>query len=631
MTKLTVEEILDRVNKTETDRANYVKAAHQWQKWWEMDVWTTDWKDALKEGREQITLPTTYNVIGLAMRLFGSEPKIEVPSTGPTDADDATADLKARWLRAMFQVANAQQGRNVVQDILWQSLVRGRHAIKVAWIGDVLPEKLKDRRFKILLQVIDPLNVGIRRGPLYTDYAYHKYTQERSLAVQRYPGIKRFESFKRKAAAARGSKFMSEEVTVIDFWWTDDEGSVWNAVVVDDLFAKRPVKTDYPEVPIIEGYGDSAPVEDEELKGVSLLAPIGQLYQYSCRLASQIATGALYYFHPMLVVRNQDGLEANDFEIRPNQVIPQPAGTEIQVLSPQPNVPLAQALQGMVDAAIQQATFPNVMYGDAGNMQAGYGVSLLSDAARGRVHQVKFGLERTLESVCQLGLAIVEVFADPAGVSVWARSNPDDALYSVTLTPEDIGGKYDVKVTVTPTIPQDTIQRQTIGLRQVQDKIISREFYRRNLMELPTPDDEGVRVEVEGTLEDPAIRPKVMLDVLRTRYPNDWENIIKGTPLQQVADAEKAPPPPPPGMMGPPGPPQPPPLPPGPPPGMMGPLPPIQPPNPGLDGGGIPPELAGQMTPETMGLPPGMDPMLFAQLMGNPLPPGDELNMLGGT
>ena len=118
MTKLTVEEIQDRVNKTETDRANYVKAAHQWQKWWEMDVWTTDWKEALKEGREQITLPTTYNVIGLAMRLFGSDPKIEVPSTGPTDADDATADLKARWLRAMFQVANAQQDRNVTQDLL---------------------------------------------------------------------------------------------------------------------------------------------------------------------------------------------------------------------------------------------------------------------------------------------------------------------------------------------------------------------------------------------------------------------------------------------------------------------------------------------------------------------------------
>lgn len=631
MAKLTVEEIQERVNKTESDRATYVKAAYQWQKWWEMDVWTTSWKDALKEGREQITLPTTYNVVNLALRLFASEPKIEVPSAGPTDADDATADLKARWLRAMFQMANSQQGRNIVQDLLWQSLVRGRHAIKVAWIGDVLPEKLKDRRFKIMLQVIDPLNVGVRRGPIWTEYAYHKYTQERSLAVQRYPNIKRFESYKRKATGKNSGKFLSEEVTVIDFWYTEADGSVWNAVMVDDEFAKRPVKTDYPEVPILEGYGDSAPVDDEELKGISFLAPIGPLYQYACRLASQIATGALYYFHPMLVVRNQEGLEANDFEIRPNQVIPQPSGTEIQVLSPQPNVPLAQAIQGMVDAAIQQATFPNVMYGDAGSMQAGYGVSLLSDAARGRVRNVQFGLERTLETVCQIAMAVVEELGGPDGVSAWARSEPDDALYSVTLSPDDIKGKYDVKVTVTPTIPQDTVQRQTIGLRQVQDGIISKEFYRRNLMELPTPDDEGVRVEVEATLADPAIRSKVMLDVLRTRYPDDWRRIIAGTPLQQVAESEEQPPTPPspsgpppmpPGMMGG-GPMGPPPMPPGP----M----PIQPPNPGLDGGGIPPELAGQFTPEQMGLPPGLDPNLFAQLMGQPLPPGDELNnLLGG-
>ncbi len=47
-------------------------------------------------------------------------------------------------------------------------------------------------------------------------------------------------------------------------------------------------------------------------------------------------------------------------------------------------------------------------------------------------------------------------------------------------------------------------------------------------------------------------------------------------------------------------------------------------------GGGIPPEMQGQMTPEMMGLPANMDPIQFAQLTGRPMPPAEELNRLQG-
>jgi hypothetical protein len=47
-------------------------------------------------------------------------------------------------------------------------------------------------------------------------------------------------------------------------------------------------------------------------------------------------------------------------------------------------------------------------------------------------------------------------------------------------------------------------------------------------------------------------------------------------------------------------------------------------------GGGIPPEAQGQMTPELMGMPANMDPIMFAQMMGQPMPPGEELNRLQG-
>ena len=66
---------------------------------------------------------------------------------------------------------------------------------------------------------------------------------------------------------------------------------------------------------------------------------------------------------------------------------------------------------------------------------------------------------------------------------------------------------------------------------------------------------------------------------------------------------------------------------------MGGPGPgPIQPP--GIQGpmGGnlMPNQMQGVMEPESLGLPPNVDPTLFAQMMNNPLPPQEELNRLGG-
>lgn len=42
----------------------------------------------------------------------------------------------------------------------------------------------------------------------------------------------------------------------------------------------------------------------------------------------------------------------------------------------------------------------------------------------------------------------------------------------------------------------------------------------------------------------------------------------------------------------------------------------------------IPQQMQGGMEPEMLGLPPGGDPMLFQQLMGNPPTPGELRDQL---
>jgi hypothetical protein len=70
----------------------------------------------------------------------------------------------------------------------------------------------------------------------------------------------------------------------------------------------------------------------------------------------------------------------------------------------------------------------------------------------------------------------------------------------------------------------------------------------------------------------------------------------------------------------------------------MAPPPPIQPDQEliGPQGGGIPSEIQGLMGPQDVGLnpgggtPPGVDPLIFAELMNQPLPPQEELDILAG-
>jgi hypothetical protein len=58
-----------------------------------------------------------------------------------------------------------------------------------------------------------------------------------------------------------------------------------------------------------------------------------------------------------------------------------------------------------IDGAMQESTFPGVMYGKApGDLQAGFGVSLLADQAKGRIRAPLENLEFALAQVNEMVL-----------------------------------------------------------------------------------------------------------------------------------------------------------------------------------------------------------------------------------
>jgi transcriptional regulator of met regulon len=175
-------------------------------------------------------------------------------------------------------------------------------------------------------------------------------------------------------------------------------------------------------------------------------------------------------------------------------------------------------------------------------------------------------------------------------------------MFSETLTPGDIDGDYANLVSLAPTMSNDDAQRQTLGLRMVEAGIISKKTFRDKFMSIPFPDDEKLRIDTEQAEASGELAPAVMLRALMESYPNDWQELIRGTPVEEVARKT--------GVL---------------PAGGAPPMPPGAPP--------MPPGMQPPMSPEMMGILPGMEqqmPGVYQEMMGQPLPPDEELMRLAG-
>lgn len=530
-----LDEILFRVSDLESKRLDYVRAAETWEKMWMLKGFAETPEQALRDkAQEQVTLPTPFNVVMLAKRLISTDPRIEVPSNVAQDEDDQSAQRRERFLTGFWQRLNREQRRDIIADAAWQVLVRGRGVLEVKWVRESLPVNLRKRRLPILVRTLDPIKCGIKRGPLWTDYAYHKYVEERSTVMQRYPELKG------KQRREWNMRTGTDEVEIVDFWYTDQRnGDIWNAVVAEGEFVVKPFKTAYPDIPLIEFYGDSAPIDGEEWRGLSILHPLKQLWPYMNRLASQIGTGLLYYFWPAILVESESGVQVPDIDIKPGTTTTLPAGVKVNSLMNNVNMPLAQSMIGTIDGHMQMSTFPGVLYGQApGEIQAGYAVSMLADQARGRINQFRVNLETAIEHVNSLMLGLIEAYAGEDGCSIWGRAAGDGSIYQESITPFDIDGMYENIVQLTPELPTDQMQKLTMWMRLVESGIVSRRTMRDKAMDEILPSDEQLRIEVEQALASEMMKPKTALRALQAYFPDSWSEVIKATPLEQVMQQE---------------------------------------------------------------------------------------------
>lgn len=707
MQSMNIEELCGRVRTLEEENAEYVAHADAMERMWALvdeRLNRTLAESENADSQEKVTLPTPYNITILAERMFSNLPRVSVPSHKGEEDDDDRAKKVARWLMAFYQRVDKEFALSVFGSLIWQSIVLGRHVVEVRWIRDELPKAQRNRRLPILVRTHDPRYVYWEEDWRGTVFVARKY-RERWGSVYAFYGEKY--GLMEPPSAIEASDWL--ELT--QCWWMEADGSIWNAVYADfplytesghrsgeytNQYVKPPHKTKYPDIPIIVGYGDSAPVDKEAMRGLSMLHPLKEAWEYENRLASQIGTGLLWFFYPTIFIENTMGsIVPKDIKVNPGQTRVLPAGLKPNPMLVQTNMQMAQTQLNMVQTAIQQSSFPSVMYGDAGGLTAGYPMQILSQQARGRTNKIRRNLERTVERMGSLILAQVEAFGGKNGVRIWAEDPRDNELYTEVLTAEDIQGNYDNQVTLIPDVPEDNAQKIATWLRMVEVGIISRQTFRDKVLDVVgIPVDEDLRVAVEQALMDEQLRPKAMLRALQNYFPErSWELMIAGTQYEMMAQMEEewkrqeeerkkaqrqqkaqerfqrtgrvpagyqllpngtvvregemsptgpqssglppgGPPPSPMGAMGPQGP------------GPLG----MGPQGPGPLGmgtpqdtsgalqvpglPGLPPELAGQLMPEGMGLPPNLEatnPMLFQQLAGGRIGPAEEMRRIAGV
>lgn len=526
MTKaLECRDILERVQELRQQRAPFVRMANENEKMWKLELFERDAETVLKDDQMmQITSPVARNTVNLALRLMSVTPKIEIPSIDSKRDRDDRAELLERWLTAFWERSTRQTGKMLIRNQNWNVLALGGGGYYVQWVKDSLPEKLKTTHLPISIRVLDPRNMGVAGNPYFAEHAYHVHSEPLLSAARRYPALKtRFPEWESN---------YKRHVEVVDFWWRADDGGIWNAVLVENQFVLEPEETLYPDIPIIEVLGDSTPLEQHEWRSLSINDPIRETWRYSSRLMSQVATGLLNLFTPPLLAKTKTGAQIPDLAVGPNAITKLSNDVQLDALHIQPNAPLAQMMIGIVQGMIDQSTFPIVMYGDSGNMTAGFGVSILADQARGRIASFMENGEMGLERTNALVLALVDKLAGAEGVEVWGRNDADSKMYRTTLKPSDINGNYENMVSLQPQIPQDNIQRETLALRFGEAKVWSWRTIRDRVMSMATPSDEDQRIALETARQHPDIQNKLAVKAIIDGYPDEWMWMVQGTPLE---------------------------------------------------------------------------------------------------
>jgi hypothetical protein len=163
-----------------------------------------------------------------------------------------------------------------------------------------------------------------------------------------------------------------------------------------------------------------------------------------------------------------------------------------------------QNMLGMIMQRIAVGGLSPINFGELNQPLPYSGINLLTHSSQSVIEPRKFGVERDIEWI---GRELLTQFADGGfqALEVHGRTGTNE-YFHCELSPEDIQGDWYPECEITPSLPEDELQKYTMAQIAVVNNLLSRRTARERILNVRDTDREEDRVLEEMTNANESVR-----------------------------------------------------------------------------------------------------------------------------
>lgn len=426
---------------------------------------------------EEVRPPSAKTIIDLtADHAAGNFPRLHVPRRKETDdAQDQTTVMEKAgqgfWYRNL-----ANSPRNILRAWAQSGALRGAIGASLVCNLDVWPDlplpsehggieseeykqakdealALRKGAWPFVLDYVDPLHMLPDPSTEGRDFIIVAFKRKVYDVVRAWP------NWDRRLPGDAEPRKLTDDVDFIQY----GDDTYRSYIVASDITRKGRAlnsvgggvqKHNYGFNPLFfTSGGFGSPFGGPEQKYKDMLTPAIDLLKLEARRMTHMDAIIAQQAFPWLVM--QHGVTP---DMQLGGITRVPVGTNINeaIKEFRPQIPIQELVTelGMTRAALQRATIPDSLGAEPNKSEeSGYLRSLKIGTGRARIRALSNGLERACEWATTGFYKLVENKVK-APVSVWGKGMDSEQEF-VTIKPKDIGGHYEVYVSLVPNLPND--------------------------------------------------------------------------------------------------------------------------------------------------------------------------------